>query len=90
MLSPPQIEFMQACRKDTFFPESNPDIRVYSIYDVAQILKCKERTVKHHLYETRDLKYLKIGREVRIREKDLIDFLSKSLMLCVHDQDILP
>ncbi len=66
------------------------DIRVYTISDVAKIFKCKDRTVKHHLYESRDLKYLIIGREVRILEKDLIEFLESRLMSCVVDREILP
>ena len=57
--------------------------KIYKIPEVAEILKCKTRTVKGHLYEARDLSYLKVGREVRIREEDLIEFLENRLTPCV-------
>jgi excisionase family DNA binding protein len=69
--------------KTTTFP------KVYTISDVAEILKCKERAVRHHLYTARDLRYLKIGREVRIKEEDLHEFLSSRLTPCVLDRRAL-
>ena len=57
--------------------------QVYTIPEVAKILKCKTRTVQGHLYEARDLSYLKVGREVRIREEDLREFLENRLTPCV-------
>jgi excisionase family DNA binding protein len=63
--------------------------KVYTISEVAEILKCKERAVRHHLYEARDLRYLKIGREVRIKEEDLHEFLSSRLTPCVLDRRAL-
>ena len=63
--------------------------KVYTISDVAEILKCKERAVKHHLHEAHDLRYLKIGREVRIKEEDLHEFLSSRLTPCVLDRRAL-
>ena len=57
--------------------------QVYTIPEVAEILKCKIKTVHGHLYEARDLSYLKVGREVRIREEDLIEFLENRLTPCV-------
>jgi excisionase family DNA binding protein len=62
---------------------------VYTIKEVAEILQCKERTVKGHLYTSRDLRYLKVGREVRILDQDLIDFLNNRLMPCIKDQEVL-
>ncbi len=62
---------------------NQPGIRVYTIPETADLLKCKIRTVKHHLYESRDLPYLKVGREVRIREEDLKQFLANQLTLCL-------
>ena len=56
---------------------------VYTISEVAQILKCKPKTIETHLYEKRDLPYLKVGREVLIREEDLKEFLENSLTPCV-------
>ena len=57
--------------------------QVYTIPEVAEILKCKTKTVEGHLYEARDLSYLKVGREVRIRVKDLNEFLENRLTPCV-------
>jgi excisionase family DNA binding protein len=70
--------------------ENDTRLMVYTITEVAEILKCKERTVRHHLFEARDLKYLKVGREVRILYLDLKKFLENRLIPCVHDQEILP
>jgi excisionase family DNA binding protein len=64
--------------------------KVYTISDVAEILKCKERAVKHHLHEAHDLRYLKIGREVRIKEEDLQEFLENRTASCIYDQEVLP
>ena len=60
--------------------KKNSTLLVYTISEVAQILKCKPKT---HLYEKKDLPYLKVGREVRIREEDLKEFLENSLTPCV-------
>ena len=57
--------------------------QVYTIPEVAKILKCKIKTVEGHLYNARNLSYLKVGREVRIREEDLREFLENSLTPCV-------
>ena len=57
--------------------------QVFTIPEVAEILKCKTKTVEGHLYGASDLSYLKIGREVRIREEDLNEFLENSLTPCV-------
>ena len=57
--------------------------QVYTIPEVAEILKCKIKTVEGHRYKARNLPYLKVGREVRIREEDLREFLENSLTPCV-------
>ena len=57
--------------------------KIYTIPEVAEILKCKIKTVEGHLYEARDLSYLKVGREVRIRVEDLREFLENRLTPCV-------
>ena len=44
--------------------DSTPQI--YTIPEVAEILKCKTKTVERHLYTARDLSYLKVGREVTL------------------------
>ena len=51
---------------------------VHTIEEVAEILKVSRRTVEGHLYEKRDLKYLKVGKEVRIREMDIRKFLGRA------------
>jgi hypothetical protein len=40
--------------------------QVYTIPEVAEILKCKIKTVGGRLYVARDLSYLKVGREVTL------------------------
>jgi len=57
--------------------------QVYTIPEVAEILKCKIKTVEGHLYKARNLSYLKVGREVRIRVEDLREFLENRLTPCV-------
>ena len=61
----------------------NSTPQIYTLPEVAEILKCKIKTVEGHLYEARDLSYLKVGREVRIRVEDLREFLENSLTPCV-------
>ena len=53
--------------------------QVYTIPEVAEILKCKIKTVEGHLYNARNLSYLKVGREVRIRVEVLREFLDNRL-----------
>ena len=57
--------------------------QVYTIPEVAEILKCKTKTIEGHLYGARDLSYLKVGRGVRIRVEDLNEFLENRLTPCV-------
>jgi len=40
--------------------------KIFTIPEVAEILKCKIKTVEGHLYEVRNLSYLKVGREVTL------------------------
>ena len=56
----------------------SPSVMVHTIDEVAEILKVSRRTVEGHLYEKRDLKYLKVGKEVRIREMDIRKFLGRA------------
>ena len=56
----------------------SPGLMVHTIDEVAEILKVSRRTVEGHLYEKRDLKYLKGGKEVRIREMDIRKFLGRA------------
>ena len=52
--------------------------RVFTIDEVAEMLKVGRRTIEGHLYEKRDLGYLKVGREVRIRDVDIRRFLGRA------------
>jgi len=61
----------------------NSTPQIYTLPEVAKILKCKTKTVEGHLYEARNLSYLKVGREVRIRVEDLREFLENRLTPCV-------
>ena len=61
----------------------NSTPQIYTLPEVAKILKCKTKTVEGHLYNARNLSYLKVGREVRIRVKDLREFLENRLIPCV-------
>ena len=56
----------------------SPGLMVHTIDEVAEILKVSRRTVEGHLYEKRDLKFLKVGKEVRIREMDIRKFLGRA------------
>ena len=67
-----------------------PQPVVYTVPEAAKLLKCGERSIRHHLYEAKDLKYLLVGREVRILDADLRDFLEHRRKPCVSDKDILP
>jgi excisionase family DNA binding protein len=61
----------------------NSPPQIYTLPEVAEILKCKIKTVEGHLYTARNLPYLKVGKEVRIRLEDLNEFVKKSLTPCV-------
>ena len=61
----------------------NSTPQIYTLPEVAKILKCKTKTVEGHLYNARNLSYLKVGREVRIRVEDLREFLENRLTPCV-------
>ena len=49
--------------------------KVFSINEVADMLKVSNRTIEGHLYDKRDLPYLKVGRKVHITKSDLESFL---------------
>lgn len=64
--------------------------KVYTIPEVAKILKSKESTVKNLIHRSKELPACTIGRELRIREEDLKKFLANRVSLCVYDQGVLP
>ena len=53
--------------------------RFYSIQEVAEILRIQERTVRHHINETKLLPYLKISKKIIIRDEDLSGFIESQL-----------
>lgn len=52
------------------------EIKVYTITEVADILKVTKRTIYNYI-EAGQLKATKVGREWRIRHEDIQAFLSK-------------
>ena len=53
--------------------------RFYTIQEVAEILGVKERTIRHHINETKLLPYLKISKKIIIRDEDLSGFIESQL-----------
>ena len=53
--------------------------KFHTIQEVAEILGVKERTVRHHINETKLLPYLKISKKNLIKEKDLSGFIESQL-----------
>lgn len=54
------------------------DLQLLTIGDVAELFKVSRRTIEGLLYETKRIPYLKIGKEVRIRERDIVRFLGRT------------
>lgn len=53
---------------------------VYTVQEVADILKVSRRTIERLMYDTRKLKYLKVGRQARIRKRDIQIFLDQAVI----------
>ena len=53
--------------------------KFHTIQEVAEILGVKERTVRHHMNETKLLHYLKISKKIIIRDEDLSGFIESQL-----------
>ena len=53
--------------------------KFHTIQEVAEILGVKERTVRHHINETKLLPYLKISKKIITRDKDLSGFIESQL-----------
>ena len=53
--------------------------KLHTIQEVTEILGVKERTVRHHINETKLLPFLKIGKKNLIREEDLSGFIESQL-----------
>ena len=54
--------------------------KFYTLQEVAEILGVKERTVRHHINETKLLPYLKISKKIIIRDENLSGFIESQLM----------
>lgn len=67
----------------------HPEPKVYTIVEVAKILKCKESTVKNLIHRTHELSACLIGRELRIREEDLKKFLANRSTPTIYDKGVL-
>ena len=53
--------------------------KFHTIQEVAEILGVKERTVRHHINETKLLPYLKISKKIIMRDEDLSGFIESQL-----------
>ena len=60
------------------FERKLEDLKLLTIEDVARLFQVSKRTVEGLLYDTRKIPYLKIGRVVRIRERDIVRFLGRT------------
>ena len=98
--SPPQPEALSNEAVDRFLEtllltltsrlgDQKPKLCLYSIVEAAQVLGVKERTIKHHLHEAKDLRYLTIGREIKIRHQDLEAFIEARLRPIILDHELL-
>jgi excisionase family DNA binding protein len=52
-----------------------PDYKLYSIEEIAEILKVTQRTIYNHIKKG-SLKAIKIGKYWRVKQSDLEQFLS--------------
>ena len=69
--------------------KNHPSIRLYNIPEVAELLKCTPRTIKGLIHKKKELRYLVVGREIKVRYQDIEFFIEQRLKLSVHDDEIL-
>ena len=55
--------------------------KFHTIQEVAEILGVKERTVRHHMNETKLLPYLGISKKIIIRDEDWSEFIESQLKI---------
>ena len=53
--------------------------KLLSISQASDHLNCSIRTIRYYLYEAKNLPYLILGKEARIRESDLSGFIENLL-----------
>ncbi|MDX2471569.1 MAG: helix-turn-helix domain-containing protein [SAR324 cluster bacterium] len=69
--------------------KNNPKIQLFSVKEVAELLGCSPRTIKGLIHDKKELRYLTVGREIKIRHQDIEFFIKQRLRLSVYDQGIL-
>jgi len=52
--------------------------KLLTIREVAQLLSIRERTLYQWSWLRRSLPFVKVGKSLRIREKDLVAFIAKN------------
>ena len=68
------LEFLKSYQK----PSTSPEL--LTLDQAAVLLKCSVRTIRYYINEEKSLPYLKVGREIRLRTKDLSDFISSRMI----------
>ena len=53
--------------------------KLLSIAQASDHLNCSIRTIRYYLYEAKNLPYLILGKEARVRESDLSGFIENLL-----------
>ncbi len=69
--------------------KNHPQIRLYTISETAEILKCPQRTVKGLIHEKNELRSLLIGRDLKVRHQDIEFFLEQRIRPSIYDQNVL-
>ena len=59
--------------------QDEPIPKLLKIEEAADSLRCSERTIRYYLFEAKNLPYLILGKEARIRESDLSGFIENLL-----------
>lgn len=54
------------------------ELVTYTVVEVAELLKINKRTVYRYI-ETGELKTFRLGKSVRIRKQDLVEFIESHL-----------
>ena len=49
--------------------------RLLTKKEAQELLNCSERTINYHLFEKKNIPYLKVGKGVRIKSSDLSGFI---------------
>jgi len=74
---------------DLWMSKNHPGIKVYTIAEVAEILKCSERTVKGIIHSKKELQYFLVGKEIRVAHEALSEYIKNKQRPTVFDTDLL-